>query len=68
MSVVADEFLRDIFSWFGVPKFIFRQSRVINLQIFLLGVHHWGLNLTSLNISSPNFYLLNGGMSAMLNV
>ena len=63
MSVVIDEFLREICSCFGVRKFIFRQSRVINFQIFPLGANHGGLNLTILNISSPNFYLLNVGMS-----
>ena len=36
MSVAADEFLKDIFSCFGVPKSIFRQSRVFKFSIFFL--------------------------------
>ena len=70
MSVVIDEFLRDIFSCFGARKSILRQSWVTNFHIFLLGAHQWAgkggwhlmqilLNL----VSSPDFYLLNVGMS-----
>ena len=66
MSATVDKFLRDIFSCSGVPKCVFQKSRVTNFHIFSLGAHHGGLNLTNLNISSPNLYLLNVGMSAIL--
>ena len=64
MSLIVDEFLRNIFS--STKKCIFRQSGVTNFQNFPLGAHHGGLNLRNLNISSPNFYLLNAGMSAYM--
>ena len=54
MSIVVDEFFRESFSCSGVRKFIFRQSRVKNVQIPPpplphLGAHHDGLNLANLN-------------------
>ena len=70
MSVVVDDFLRDIFSCFGARKCILQQSWVTNFQIFLLHAHQWvrkrGWHLTKilLNlVSSPDFCLLNVGMS-----
>ena len=66
MSVIVDNFLRNIFSCPCVYKCIFQKFRVINFQIFPLDAHHGGLNLTNLNISSLNLYLLNVGLSAIL--
>ena len=64
MSIVVEEFLSYIFSCSHVRKYVFRQSRVTNFQIFLLGAHHSGLNVAHLNISSPDFYLRSFGTSA----
>ena len=40
MFVVVKEFSRDIFSYSGACKYIFRQSRVTNFAVFPLGAHH----------------------------
>ena len=59
ISVVVDKLLRDILSCSGARKCIFRQYRVTNFHAFLI------LDLAITNISSPDFYLLNLGMSAV---
>ena len=61
MSLIVDKFLRDIS--ISSEKCIFRQSRVTSFQHFPLSTYHAVLNLRNLNISSPDFYLLNVGMS-----
>ena len=66
MSLIVDEFLRNIFS--SSKKYIFWQSRVTNFQNFPLGANHGGLNLRNLNISSLDCYRLNAGMSALYAV
>ena len=67
MPSIVDKFLRNIFSCSGVRMGILWQSRVTNSSFLPFKTHYGCLNLTNLNISSHNFYLLIVGMSVIFS-